>query len=36
MRKKLREGELDEKDVEIEMESSSFGLEIMTPPEWRR
>ena len=32
MRKKLREGELDEKDVEIEMESSSFGLEIMTPP----
>ena len=32
MRKKLREGELDEKDIEIEMESSSFGLEIMTPP----
>ena len=32
MRKKLREGELDEKDVEIETESSSFGLEIMTPP----
>ena len=32
MRKKLREGELNEKDVEIEIESSSFGLEIMTPP----
>ncbi len=32
MRKKLREGQLNEKDVEIEIESSSFGLEIMTPP----
>jgi len=32
MRKKLREGELNEKDVEIEIESSGFGLEIMTPP----
>ena len=32
MRKKLREGELNEKDVEIEIEPSSFGLEIMTPP----
>ena len=32
MRKKLREGELNEKDVEIEIEASSFGLEIMTPP----
>ena len=32
MRKKLREGEFNEKDVEIETESPSFGLEIMTPP----
>ena len=32
MRKKLREGELNEKEVEIEIESSGFGLEIMTPP----
>ena len=32
MRKRLREGELNEKDVEIEIEASSFGLEIMTPP----
>ena len=31
-RKKLREGELDEKDVEIEVNSSPVGVEIMAPP----
>ncbi len=32
MRKKLREGEFNDKIVDIEVESSSFGIEIMTPP----
>lgn len=31
-RKKLREGELDDKEVEIEVESASVGVEIMAPP----
>jgi len=31
-RKKLREGELDEKEIEVELQQSSMGVEIMTPP----
>ena len=31
-RKKLREGELDDKDIEIEVESTPIGVEIMAPP----
>ena len=31
-RKKLREGELDDKEVEIEIEAMSVGVEIMAPP----
>jgi len=31
-RKKLREGELDEKEIEIEISSSPMGVEIMAPP----
>jgi len=31
-RKKLREGDLDEKEVEIEVSASPFGVEIMAPP----
>ena len=31
-RKKLREGELDDKEVEIELESMGVGVEIMAPP----
>ena len=31
-RKKLREGELDDKEVEIEAEAATIGVEIMTPP----
>ena len=31
-RKKLREGELDDKEIEIELEASSVGVEIMAPP----
>ena len=31
-RKKLREGELDEKEIEIELEQPSLGVEIMAPP----
>lgn len=31
-RKKLREGELDDKEIEIEMSSSPVGVEIMAPP----
>ena len=32
MRKKLREGELNDKEIEIELESPSLGVEIMAPP----
>ncbi len=32
LRKKLREGELDEREVEIELSSTSVGVEIMAPP----
>ncbi len=31
-RKKLREGDLDDKEVEIEIEAVSVGVEIMAPP----
>lgn len=31
-RKKLREGELDEQEIEIEVASGSIGVEIMAPP----
>ncbi len=31
-RKKLREGKLDDKEIEIEMSASAAGVEIMTPP----
>ena len=31
-RKKLREGELDDKEIEIEVETANLGVEIMAPP----
>lgn len=31
-RKKLREGELDQKEIEIEVQSTPVGVEIMAPP----
>ena len=31
-RKKFREGELDEKEIDIELKSNPVGIEIMTPP----
>ncbi|MGH8474273.1 MAG: ATP-dependent protease ATPase subunit HslU [Methylococcales bacterium] len=31
-RKKLREGDLDQKEIEIEVSASSLGVEIMAPP----
>ena len=31
-RKKLREGKLDDKEIEIEVSSATMGVEIMTPP----
>lgn len=31
-RKKLREGELDDKEVEIDISSAAMGVEIMAPP----
>ena len=31
-RKKLREGELDDREVEIDIETAQFGVEIMAPP----
>jgi ATP-dependent HslUV protease ATP-binding subunit HslU len=31
-RKKLREGDLDDKEIEIELQMSPMGVEIMTPP----
>ena len=31
-RKKLREGELDEKEVEMEVQATAVGVEIMAPP----
>ncbi|MGR9086207.1 MAG: ATP-dependent protease ATPase subunit HslU [Gammaproteobacteria bacterium] len=32
MRKKLREGELDDKEVEVEVQLAPMGVEIMAPP----
>ncbi|MAT93879.1 MAG: HslU--HslV peptidase ATPase subunit [Halioglobus sp.] len=32
LRKKLREGELDDKDIEVEVAAPSVGMEIMAPP----
>jgi ATP-dependent HslUV protease ATP-binding subunit HslU len=32
LRKKLREGELDEKEIEVEITAAAPGLEIMAPP----
>lgn len=31
-RKKLREGQLDDKEVEIDVAGVSMGVEIMAPP----
>jgi len=31
-RKKLREGELDDKEIEIDVDSASLGVEIIAPP----
>ena len=31
-RKKLREGQLDDKEIEIDLASASMGVEIMSPP----
>ncbi len=31
-RKKLREGELDDKEVEMEVQATTIGVEIMAPP----
>ncbi len=31
-RKKLREGELDEKEIEVELSAAQVGVEIMAPP----
>ncbi len=31
-RKKLREGDLDDKEIEIEIKTTPIGVEIMTPP----
>jgi ATP-dependent HslUV protease ATP-binding subunit HslU len=31
-RKKLREGQLDDKEIEIEVSATNVGVEIMTPP----
>ena len=31
-RKKLREGELDDKEIELEVQTHGVGMEIMTPP----
>lgn len=32
MRKRLREGSLDDKEIEIEVSASSIGIEIVSPP----
>ncbi|ROR34225.1 ATP-dependent protease ATPase subunit HslU [Inmirania thermothiophila] len=32
LRKRLREGELDGREIEIEVSAAPFGVEIMTPP----
>ncbi|MBT3335230.1 MAG: ATP-dependent protease ATPase subunit HslU [Methylococcales bacterium] len=32
MRKKLREGDFDEKDIEVDLQEKNLGVEIMAPP----
>jgi len=32
LRKRLREGKLDDKEIEIEIQATQMGVEIMTPP----
>ncbi|MDO8844950.1 MAG: ATP-dependent protease ATPase subunit HslU [Methylicorpusculum sp.] len=32
MRKKLREGDLDDKEIEVDVRATSLGVEIMAPP----
>ncbi len=32
LRKKLREGELDDREIEVEVSATGLGVEIMTPP----
>ena len=32
LRKKLREGDLDDKEIEVEITSAAMGMEIMAPP----
>ncbi|MDN5848820.1 MAG: ATP-dependent protease ATPase subunit HslU [Nitrococcus sp.] len=32
MRKKLREGDLDEREIDVEVRTASVGMEIMAPP----
>ncbi len=32
LRKKLREGDFDDKEIEIDLQAASVGVEIMTPP----
>jgi len=36
LRKKLREGDLDDKEIEVEVAAQGMGMEIMAPPAWRR
>ncbi len=31
-RKMLREGQLDDKEIEVELQAMSVGVEIMAPP----
>ena len=35
-RKKLREGELDDKEIDVEISATPMGVEIMAPPAWRK
>jgi ATP-dependent HslUV protease ATP-binding subunit HslU len=34
--KMLREGELDDREIEIEVRALPVGVEIMAPPAWRK
>ena len=35
-RKMLREGDLDEREIEVDLRSMPVGVEIMAPPGWKR
>ncbi len=35
-RERLRNGELDDKEIEIEVSAGPVGVEIMAPPAWRK